>query len=99
MGKLVVPDKHTPLKDSAPRRDSSGTGKDASEFELAEQVAVLCWRSFAFEDLHEEARLVVGVGGEDFALLGGDSGVAFDEGGHATAGGLNVHGQGSDVDE
>ena len=43
--------------------------------------------------------LVVGGGGEDLALLGGDGGVALDELGEHAAHGLDAQGQGGDVQQ
>ena len=49
--------------------------------------------------LTQDSGLVVGVGGEGLGLLGRDGGVPLDQGGHDTSGGLDTHGQGSDVQE
>src|SRR5277367_3837721 len=66
---------------------------DSSQFELAQQVVVLCSCSLTLEDLDQDTRLVVGVGGEDFGFLGRNSGVSFDQGGHDSTGSLDTHGQ------
>ena len=80
-------------------RNTAGGGRDAGEIEGTEGVVVLGHGAFTFEDLDVDSGLVVGVGGEDLRLLGGDSGVALDEGGHDTTGGLDTEGEGGDVEE
>ena len=50
-------------------------------------------------DLDEYTWLVVGVGGEGLGLLGGDGGVALDEGCHHPTGRLDTHGQGGNVQQ
>ncbi len=80
-------------------RNASGCGRDTSQLELAEQVAVLRLGSLSLEDLDEHTRLVVGIGGEDLGLLGRDGGVSLDKRGHDTASGLDTHGKRSDVEE
>ncbi len=50
-------------------------------------------RTMTSAHLNEHGWLVVGVGGEDLLLLGGDGGVPLDEGGHDTASGLQTQGQ------
>ena len=60
---------------------------DARQLKLAEQVVVAGARALALKHLDEDARLVVGVGGEDLLLLCGDGGVPWDEHGlhHSTS--------------
>ena len=41
-------------------RNAARSRRNTGEFELAEQVVVLCERTFTFEDLDEHGRLVVG---------------------------------------
>lgn len=79
--------------------DTSGGGRDSVEVELSEEVVILGKLTFTFEDLDEDTRLVVGVGGESLGLLGGDGGVSRDENGHDLAGSLNSHGEGGNVEE
>mmetsp|Transcript_20017 Transcript_20017/g.41079 ORF Transcript_20017/g.41079 Transcript_20017/m.41079 type:complete len:328 (+) Transcript_20017:110-1093(+) len=74
-------------------------GRDAVKVELAEEVAVAGHGALALEHLDEHARLVVGVGGEGLALLGGHGGVALDEGGHHAACGLKAERQRGHVEE
>src|SRR5271170_4814373 len=72
---------------------------DSSQFELAQQVIVLCSRSLTLKDLDQDTRLVVGVCGEDFGFLGRDSGVSLDEWGHDSTSSLDTHGQGRDIQQ
>ncbi|EPY27152.1 NAD-specific glutamate dehydrogenase domain protein [Strigomonas culicis] len=72
---------------------AAGRGGDAGEVEGAQGVAVLGHGALALVDLDVHAGLVVRVRGEDLALLGGDGGVALDEGRHDAAGGLNAEGE------
>ncbi|OAY83273.1 NAD-specific glutamate dehydrogenase [Ananas comosus] len=80
-------------------RHAPGGRGDAGELELAEEVVVLGPGPLALVDLDEDAGLVVGVGGEDLLLLGGDGGVPGDEDGHDAAGGLEAEGERRDVEE
>jgi hypothetical protein len=80
-------------------RNTTRSGRNAREFELAEQIVVLSSSSFAFKDLDQDTRLVVGEGREGLGLLGWDSGVALDESSHDTASGLNTDGERSDVEQ
>lgn len=80
-------------------RNTTGRRRDAGELELAHKVVVLRASALAFEDLDEDTRLVVGEGGEGLGLLGGDGGVALDEGGHDTTSGLNAEGERRDVEK
>ena len=54
---------------------------------------------FTLEDLDQDGELVVGGGGEDLALAGGDDGVMGNEFGHDTTGSLNTDGEGVDIYE
>ena len=63
------------------------------------QMVVLGHGSLSFEDLDCDCVLVVGSGGEDLRLLGGDNSVARDKLGHHTSDGLDTHGQWVDVQE
>jgi hypothetical protein len=80
-------------------RHASRCRGDTGEFELSEQVTVLCLGSFTFKDLDEDTGLVVGVGREGLGLLGGDGSVSLDQWSHDTTSGLDTHGQGGDVEE
>src|SRR5271154_5997583 len=72
---------------------------DSSQFKFAQQIVVLCSRSLTLEDLDQDTRLVVGVGGEDFGFLGRNSGVSLDEGGHDSTSSLDTHGQWRDIQQ
>ena len=76
-----------------------GRGGDVGEVELAELVVVLGHGSLALEHLDGDGVLVVGGGGEDLRLLGGDYGVTGDQLGHDAADGLNTEGEGVDVEK
>mmetsp|Transcript_12007 Transcript_12007/g.34694 ORF Transcript_12007/g.34694 Transcript_12007/m.34694 type:complete len:726 (-) Transcript_12007:29-2206(-) len=78
---------------------AAGHGRDAVEVELAEEVAVPGHGALTLVDLNEHTRLVVRVGGEGLGLLGGDRGVALDEGGHDAASGLQAEGERGHVEE
>ncbi|KAI3485069.1 hypothetical protein L1887_51742 [Cichorium endivia] len=80
-------------------RNTTGGGGDTRELELAEQVVVLGAGTLTLEDLDQHTGLVVGVGREDLGLLGGHSGVALDEGGEDTTGGLDTHRERGNVEE
>ena len=54
---------------------------------------------FTLEDLGRHGRLVVGSGGEDLALAGGDDGVTRDQLGRDATGGLDTKSEGVDIDE
>jgi hypothetical protein len=80
-------------------RNTTGRRRNAGELELAHKVVVLSTGTLTLEDLDEDTRLVVGEGGEGLGLLGGDGGVALDEGGHDTTSGLNTEGERRDVEK
>ena len=61
--------------------DAPWGGRNAGEFEFAEEVVVLCARTFALIHLNKYSRLVIGVGRENLRLFGGQGRVALDEGG------------------
>lgn len=73
--------------------------RDVGELELAEVIVVLCHTSFAFEYLDQNHRLVVGSGGEDLALLGGNGGTTLDEVSHDSTSGLDTESKRVDVHE
>jgi hypothetical protein len=72
---------------------------DTGKLELAEKVVVLGAGTLTLEDLDQDTGLVVGEGREGLGLLGGDGGVALDEGGHDTTSGLDTERQRCDVEE
>ena len=79
--------------------NTTGSGGDTSQIELAEQVVVLGELTLTLEDLDGDSWLVIGVGGEGVGGLGGDGGVTVDEVGHDTASGLNTERQGGDIQQ
>ena len=79
--------------------NTAWSGRDAGELKLAKEVVVLCEGAFTLEDLDQDGGLVIGSGGEDLTLAGGDDGVTGDELGHDTTGGLNTKSEGVDIDE
>ncbi|KAI8422733.1 hypothetical protein MSG28_006492 [Choristoneura fumiferana] len=68
-------------------------GRDADQFELAEQVVILGHGALALEHLDEHTGLVVRVGGEGLRLLGGDGGIPLDERGHDSTSRLDAERQ------
>jgi hypothetical protein len=70
-------------------RNTTRSGKDASELELAEKVVVPCVRTLIV-DLDESGRLVIGGSREDLTLLGGGGSIAGDELGEDSSRGLNT---------
>ena len=79
--------------------NATWSGRDASELELAKEVVVLGEGAFTLVDFDQDGGLVVGSGGENLALAGGDDGVPGDEFGHDTASGLDTESEGIDVDK
>ena len=79
--------------------NTTGSGGDARELELSEQVVVAGHGTLTLEDLNEHAGLVVGVGGEHLGLLAWDGAVTGDEGGHDSSGSLNTQGQRGHVEK
>ena len=73
--------------------------RNAGEFEFSEEVVVLGKGAFTLENLDQDSGLVVGSGGEDLTLAGGDDSVTGDEFGHDTASGFDTEGEGVDIDE
>merc|ERR1712032_230385 len=71
-------------------RNTTRSGGNARELELAEGVVVLGHGALTLEHLDQDTGLVVRVGGEGLGLLGGDGGVAGDEGSHHTSSGLET---------
>ena len=80
-------------------RNTTRSGGDARQLEFTEQVVVLCTSTLTLVHLDEDTRLVIGVGGEDLRLFGGNSGVAFDEGGHNTTSGLDTEGKRGNIEK
>ena len=62
---------------------------DAGNVELSKKMVIFGHGSLSFVDLDGDGVLVVGSGGEDLALLGGNDGVPWDELGHDTTNGFN----------
>jgi len=77
---------------------SSGRG-DAREFEFAKEMVIFGHGAFSFEDLDEDAVLVVLIGREDLGFLGGDESVSRDEGRHDSTDGFDTKGEGDNVEE
>ena len=80
-------------------RNTTGSGGDAGKLEFAKEVVVLGEGTFTLEDLDQDGWLVVGSGGEDLTLSGGDDSVAGDELGHDATSCLDTKSEGVDVDE
>jgi len=78
---------------------ATGSGRDAGELELAEQVVVLGALALTLVDLDEHTGLVVGEGREDLGLLGGNGGVAGDELGHHATSSLDTERERSNVEQ
>ncbi|KAF3791349.1 NAD-specific glutamate dehydrogenase [Nymphaea thermarum] len=79
--------------------DAPRSRRDTGELEFPEQIVVLGPCPLPFVHLNQDSRLVVGVGGEDLFLLGGDGGVAWDEHCHDSAGSLETQAERRDVEE
>ena len=78
-------------------RDTTGSKGDVGEFEFSEESVVLGTGTFTLVNLDEHTRLVVGAGGEDLGLLGGDGGSSLDESGHDTTSGPDAEGDRGDI--
>lgn len=79
--------------------NTAGSGGDAGELELAKKVVVLGALALTLVDLDEDTRLVVGEGGEDLGLLGGNGGVAGNELGHHATSSLDTEGQRGNIEK
>jgi hypothetical protein len=79
--------------------NTTRSGGDASELELAKKVVVLGEGTFSLKYLDQDGGLVIGGGGEDLALASGDGGTTGNKLGHNTTGGLDAKSEGADVDE
>lgn len=79
--------------------NTTGGRGDTGKLELAEDVVVLGKRSLTLEDLDQDYGLVISSGGEDLALAGRDSGVAGNQLGHDSTGGLDTEGKRVDIHE
>ena len=62
-------------------------------------MVVLGELSLALEDLDEDTRLVVGVGGENLGLLDWDGAVSVDQVGHDASGSLDTEGQWGHIEQ
>mmetsp|Transcript_33857 Transcript_33857/g.39396 ORF Transcript_33857/g.39396 Transcript_33857/m.39396 type:complete len:129 (-) Transcript_33857:490-876(-) len=60
-------------------------------------MVVLGHWSFTFEDLDQDTRLVISIGGENLTLLGWDGGVSWDQSGHDTSSGFDTQRQWGNV--
>ena len=80
-------------------RDTTRGRGNAGKLELSEDVVILGQRSLTLENLDKNHGLVVGSGGEDLALAGGDSGVTGNQLGHDSTGGLDTEGKRVDIHE
>merc|ERR1711977_389816 len=78
---------------------ATGGWGDASKLELPKEVVVLSAGALAFVDLDEHTWLVVSVGGESLRLLGGDGGVAGNQGGHDASSSLETHRKWGNVEQ
>merc|ERR1711971_489644 len=78
-------------------RNTSGCWGNTSDVELAEHVVVLGHGPLSLVHLDGHGVLVVGSGGEDLALLGGDDGVSGDELGHDSSNSLDSKSQGVNI--
>ncbi len=85
-----------PLASSSKETSIWGTPRgagDAGKLEFAEQVVVLGHGALTLEDLDQDDGLVVGGRGEDLGLASGDGGVAGNQLGHDSSGGLDSKGK------
>ena len=79
--------------------DTTGSGGDASEVELAEEMVILGHGALTLEHLDGDGGLLVLVGGEGLRLLGGNNGTTGDDLGHDTSNGLNTEGKRGHIDK
>merc|ERR1719375_324289 len=77
--------------------DTTRCGWDSIKVKLAQQVVVLGHGTLSLEDLNQDARLIVSVGGKGLRLLCWNRGVALDQLCHDTTGSFQAHGQWSDI--
>lgn len=80
-------------------RDTTRRRGNAGKFKFTEKVVILCAGTFTFVDLDQHSRLVIGVGGKDFSLLGRHSCVSLNQRSEDTTGSLDTHGEGCDIQE
>merc|ERR1719367_1169060 len=85
------------LKGDFNLRNTSWCWWDSGDVELSKKMVVLGHGSLSLVDLDGDGVLVVGGGGEDLALLGGDDGVPGHELGHDSSNSLNTEGEWVDV--
>mmetsp|Transcript_17432 Transcript_17432/g.48427 ORF Transcript_17432/g.48427 Transcript_17432/m.48427 type:complete len:293 (-) Transcript_17432:1188-2066(-) len=78
---------------------TAGGRGDTVQVKLAQLVVVLGHGALALKDLDGHSGLLVLVGGEGLALLGGDDSVAGDELGHDATHGLDTQGQGRHIQQ
>ena len=72
---------------------------DALKIEITELLVVLGELTLTLENSDADLGLVIGGGGEDLALLGGNGRVSRNQSGEDSAHGFDTKGQGSDVEE
>mmetsp|Transcript_153412 Transcript_153412/g.268227 ORF Transcript_153412/g.268227 Transcript_153412/m.268227 type:complete len:217 (-) Transcript_153412:1108-1758(-) len=70
---------------------------DSIQFKLAQHAVVFGFGTFSFKDLDQQSGLIVGIGGESFALLGRDRGVPLNQLCHNPPDSLNAHGKGANI--
>ena len=85
------------VKGNLDLRDSSSRRRNSIQTELAQGLVVSGELALALYHVNINSGLIVGRGGEDLALLGGDGGVALDQSGRYAAHGLDGQGQGGNV--
>src|SRR5699024_10416738 len=78
---------------------AAGRRCDAVQGEHAQALVVAGKLTLALKDVDLDGGLVVGRGGEDLALVGGDGGVALDDLGAHAAQGLDAQAQRGDVQQ
>jgi hypothetical protein len=76
-----------------------GTRRNADQVEAAERAVVARERTLALDDVHLDARLVVGRGREHLALPGRDRRVARDQCRHHAAERLDAEGERRHVEQ
>ena len=74
-------------------------GHNAVQVEHTQGLVVLGKLTLTLQHVHLHGGLIVGCGGEDLALLGGDGGVALNDHGVHAAHGLNTQGQGRHIQQ
>ena len=78
-------------------RDTTGSHRDSGKVEVAKLLVILGELTLTLKNGDSDLGLVVGGGGEDLTLLGGNGRVSMDEPCEDTAHGLDTEGEGSNV--